>query len=343
MSFKETFLIDCCNKANTIYEEMSQKPSLCAEKEFTDKNGVVSTLLQSFRQKVHACITSLETFQTIEILQKLPAPAEGMELPEAQKEDVKRLGQIKGEIESTRAKFSSVHIKIGNAETQIKDIQTRIVQETKIVQSFEQFKKERKGLVSTSKRTTLELHKEFELAQKAFEEGKVKVAQLNKEFELCKKQKADLEFDLSQCKRSFQFLKTRFEAEYLALTDLTVRGIFKQFKNGLESEKSAILPTQSSASTVTITVKIDVGYGNSLSLRGNGKGMNWETGIPLTCVGRDQWTITIPAETKFECKLLLNDKSWQVGNNTVAEPGKALSFGTVKFDQQVSERIKTTD
>src|SRR5689334_18740025 len=62
--------------------------------------------------------------------------------------------------------------------------------------------------------------------------------------------------------------------------------------------------------SVTIEAKVDVGFGNTLYLRGEGKGLSWNHGIPLTCVDSSTWQWTGEASDKLKFKLLLNDSVW---------------------------------
>jgi len=76
--------------------------------------------------------------------------------------------------------------------------------------------------------------------------------------------------------------------------------------------------------TVTIEAKIDVGFGNTLYLRGDGQGLTWEQGVPLTCVDGSTWKWSGPAEGAVRFKLLLNDSVWSKGEDLVAAPGQKV-------------------
>ncbi len=80
------------------------------------------------------------------------------------------------------------------------------------------------------------------------------------------------------------------------------------------------------ASAVTrITAAIDVGFGNSLYLRGEGGGLSWDKGVLLDCVSDESWTITLAESTKpIECKFLLNDVAWSVGNDYIVPAGSSV-------------------
>ena len=73
-----------------------------------------------------------------------------------------------------------------------------------------------------------------------------------------------------------------------------------------------------------IEAKIDVGFGNNLFVRGQGAGLSWERGTPLTCVGADTWRLAVEATDRLQFKLLLNDRVWAKGENVVVTPGKQV-------------------
>ena len=76
----------------------------------------------------------------------------------------------------------------------------------------------------------------------------------------------------------------------------------------------------------TIEAKIDVGFGNNLVLRGQGAGLSWDRGIPLTCVDGKTWQWSAKAEDKLTFKLLLNDTVWAKGADLVAKPGQKVEI-----------------
>lgn len=84
--------------------------------------------------------------------------------------------------------------------------------------------------------------------------------------------------------------------------------------------------TARSAKPVTIEAKIDVGFGNALYLRGEGVGLSWSQGIPLTCVDGSTWKWTGEAQDQLKFKLLLNDQIWSQGEDLVAKPGQKLEI-----------------
>lgn len=88
-------------------------------------------------------------------------------------------------------------------------------------------------------------------------------------------------------------------------------------------------PPKSAAATAiptTIEAKVDVGFGNSLFVRGEGAGLSWEHGTPLTNVDAQTWRLTVPAADKLHVKLLINDSIWAQGEDVVITPGKSVQL-----------------
>jgi len=86
------------------------------------------------------------------------------------------------------------------------------------------------------------------------------------------------------------------------------------------------VPVEPKSKTVTIEARIDVGFGNSLFLRGEGHGLSWNRGVPLTCVGGAMWKWSGETPDKLKFKLLLNDAVWAKGDDLVAKPGERLQI-----------------
>jgi hypothetical protein len=79
-----------------------------------------------------------------------------------------------------------------------------------------------------------------------------------------------------------------------------------------------------------VEAKIDVGFGNSLFIRGQGAGLSWEKGQPLTCTSGTKWVWpTTEAKDKVVFKLLLNDQLWAKGEDTVIEAGQKVELAPV--------------
>jgi hypothetical protein len=83
---------------------------------------------------------------------------------------------------------------------------------------------------------------------------------------------------------------------------------------------------RSSAKPVTIEAKIDVGFGNTLYLRGEGLGLSWTQGVPLTCVDGKTWQWTGETQEQLKFKLLINDQVWSQGEDLVATPGQKVEI-----------------
>ena len=93
----------------------------------------------------------------------------------------------------------------------------------------------------------------------------------------------------------------------------------KPSATGTATARSGVKP-------VTIEAKIDVGFGNTLYLRGEGLGLTWTKGVPLTCVDGKTWKWTAEASEELKFKLLLNDTVWSQGEDLVAAPGQNLKI-----------------
>jgi hypothetical protein len=98
----------------------------------------------------------------------------------------------------------------------------------------------------------------------------------------------------------------------------------KKVTNTGVPEKTQTASSGNGVKTVTIEAKIDVGFGNSLYLRGEGQGLSWSQGIPLTCVDKSTWKWSGEASDKVKFKLLLNDLVWSQGGDLVAAPGERV-------------------
>ncbi len=94
-------------------------------------------------------------------------------------------------------------------------------------------------------------------------------------------------------------------------------------KSPIERQQSAVHPQTEQVTSVE--ARIDVGFGNSVFIRGQGAGLSWEKGLPLTCVGRSAWVwSTKQAKDKVVFKLILNDQVWAQGQDVIVEAGKKI-------------------
>ena len=87
----------------------------------------------------------------------------------------------------------------------------------------------------------------------------------------------------------------------------------------VKTAKPTAMPT-------TIEAKIDVGFGNSLFVRGQGAGLSWDHGTPLTNVDSQTWRLTVSAADKMQIKFLINDSLWAQGEDVVVTPGKSVQL-----------------
>ena len=75
----------------------------------------------------------------------------------------------------------------------------------------------------------------------------------------------------------------------------------------------------------TITAKIDIGFGNLLYLRGEGPGLSWDKGIVMSCVNDNEWRAVVAESARpISFKFLVNDLTWNVGEDYVAQPGSKV-------------------
>jgi hypothetical protein len=85
-------------------------------------------------------------------------------------------------------------------------------------------------------------------------------------------------------------------------------------------------PARAEPPATFISVKVDIGFGNALYLRGEGPGLSWDRGLAMDCIGADMWATTIKGATApVTFKILVNDLSWNAGNDYVVEPGQSVT------------------
>lgn len=96
------------------------------------------------------------------------------------------------------------------------------------------------------------------------------------------------------------------------------------------AKSSALKPVAPQRLVTTITALIDVGYGNALFLRGEGPGLSWDQGVPLTCVEGGKWSVSLPESSHpVVCKFLLNDQEYNLGDNYTVAPGTSITITPV--------------
>jgi hypothetical protein len=86
--------------------------------------------------------------------------------------------------------------------------------------------------------------------------------------------------------------------------------------------------TQSPTEQMTmVRARFDVGFGNSIFIRGQGGGLSWDRGLPLSCIDGSAWVwSTKQAEGKLVFKLLLNNQVWAKGEDVIVEAGKKIEI-----------------
>jgi hypothetical protein len=86
-------------------------------------------------------------------------------------------------------------------------------------------------------------------------------------------------------------------------------------------EKKAPIPR-----VTTIVATIDVGWGNQVFLRGEGGGLSWDYGVPMTCRNNNEWVwVSAVNEPTFAFKFVLNDIFWEQSENRLAAGGEIFS------------------
>ncbi|MDR1497107.1 MAG: hypothetical protein LBS59_01650 [Puniceicoccales bacterium] len=86
-------------------------------------------------------------------------------------------------------------------------------------------------------------------------------------------------------------------------------------------EKKVPLPR-----VTTIVANIDVGWGNQVFLRGEGGGLSWDYGVPMTCRDNNEWVwVSAVNESSFVFKFVLNDIFWEQSENRSVNGGEVFT------------------
>ena len=76
-----------------------------------------------------------------------------------------------------------------------------------------------------------------------------------------------------------------------------------------------------------IEAKIEVGAEDALFIRGQGEGLSWDKGLPLSRLyGRTWLWKTTAAKSRVIFKLLLNDQIWAKGEDLVVDAGRMIQI-----------------
>ncbi len=96
---------------------------------------------------------------------------------------------------------------------------------------------------------------------------------------------------------------------------------------GVAAEKKQAIVLKQDDPVTTVEAKIDVGLGNTVFIRGQGAGLSWDAGQPLTCRDASTWIwCSNRAKNSFTFKLLLNDQIWAHGGDVLIEPGTRIEL-----------------
>lgn len=75
-----------------------------------------------------------------------------------------------------------------------------------------------------------------------------------------------------------------------------------------------------------VAAEVEVRPGDTVYIRGQGSGLTWDAGQPMTWVEPTKWVwCTREAEHGTEFKVLLNDELWSVGENSVLRSGDMIT------------------
>jgi hypothetical protein len=101
----------------------------------------------------------------------------------------------------------------------------------------------------------------------------------------------------------------------------------KAISKKLAPKKAVQKKPRKAASRSAIRIKYNVGYGNNLFIRGQGPGLSWMQGVPLTNIAVDEW-IWETAEPFDSCefKILMNDTNYEAGENHRLPPGATVQY-----------------
>ena len=77
--------------------------------------------------------------------------------------------------------------------------------------------------------------------------------------------------------------------------------------------------------TTRVIAKFNAGWGNQLFIRGTGAGLDWNKGIPMQCMGEDEWFWEqhVPSGD-ITFKILVNDANWSQGDDFVVVAGDTI-------------------
>ncbi len=87
-------------------------------------------------------------------------------------------------------------------------------------------------------------------------------------------------------------------------------------------------------SRTRLIIRYDAGFGNCLFIRGSGANLNWQKGIALHNINRDEWIWETDLNFKScEFKILFNDQEFETGDNHFLTMGACIQYAP-KFAQK---------
>ena len=98
------------------------------------------------------------------------------------------------------------------------------------------------------------------------------------------------------------------------------------FSLGRHLEVRACCNAPEASSRTSIIVHVDLGPSNGLFVRGQGGGLNWNLGQPLTRIERAIWTWSGAClrEAGLEFQLLIDDMLWERSEPHLLQPGHTI-------------------
>jgi hypothetical protein len=87
----------------------------------------------------------------------------------------------------------------------------------------------------------------------------------------------------------------------------------------------ASFPPEIEEAITVVEAQVQLGPSDSLYIRGQGSGLSWEAGQPMTWVEPAKWVwCTRAGQPGTEFKVLVNDEVWSMGENSVLRPGDVV-------------------
>ena len=75
-----------------------------------------------------------------------------------------------------------------------------------------------------------------------------------------------------------------------------------------------------------VIAKYNAGWGNQLYIRGLGGGLDWNVGVPMQCVGEDEWLWEqLVSKGDLAFKILINDEIWNTGDDITLNAGDSIT------------------